>query len=379
MGKTAGRAGRGLGLMAALAVASLRAPGQSPSTRVAGSAISVAGEKVVGAQIRVIGSANMAAVTTDDGTFELFVLNDTLPRLVVRRIGFRPETLTVHLPQMPSPALEVRMTRAVQMVRPVVVSASGEQNTVLASIRERERTGGNGYFAFREQFMKTNPASFSDILRRIPGVHIARTMRGFTEVRLRENKCAPIYWIDGQPLLGIPFDPEMIPPHTVEAVEVYSSASLVPPRFQGPPYAQGCGAIVIWTRQGERPIHPPKIGADSIMHLLDAQRLFVANEVDTPAKITSMQEPDFPDSLRAIGVGGSAVIEFIVEADGKLNKESIGVVSATHSKFSDAVRLAVLDATFSPAVKAQRPVAQVYQLPVTFTAPQKRPDLNEQK
>jgi hypothetical protein len=45
------------------------------------------------------------------------------------------------------------------------------------------------------------------------------------------------------------------------------------------------------------------------------------------------------------------------------------VVSATHIGFADAVRLAVLEATFLPAIKEQRPVAQVYQLPVTFTAP----------
>lgn len=93
------------------------------------------------------------------------------------------------------------------------------------------------------------------------------------------------------------------------------------------------------------------------------------SEVDTPAKVVSLQEPDYPDSLRAAGVSGSAVIEFIIDADGKLNKKSIGVVSATHIGFADAVRLAVLEATFLPAIKEQRPVAQVYQLPVTFTAP----------
>ncbi|PHX97067.1 MAG: hypothetical protein CK531_06735 [Gemmatimonadetes bacterium] len=113
----------------------------------------------------------------------------------------------------------------------------------------------------------------------------------------------------------------------------------------------------------------PTIDADSIVRLLDAQRVFVVSEVDTPAKVVSLQEPDYPDSLRAAGVSGSAVIEFIIDADGKLNKESIGVVSATHIGFADAVRLAVLEATFLPAIKEQRPVAQVYQLPVTFTAP----------
>jgi TonB family protein len=355
-----------------LALAAMAAPAaaQLPATRIVGSAISSTGEWVVGAQVRVIGSANAPAVTNDTGKFDLHVLGDTVPRLVIRRIGFRPETVTVRLPQAATSALVVRMTRTIQLVRPVVVLATRDgSNTVIAAMRERERTGGNGYFTYRTDFMKYNPAAFSDVLRRIPGVQIARTQRNFTEVRLRGNHCAPLYWIDNQPLLGIPFDPDVLPPQTVEAIEVYSSASLVPPQFQGPPYAQGCGAIVIWTRQGERPVRAPKIDSDSIIRLLDAHRVFVASEVDQPARVVSMQEPEYPDSLRGAGVSGSAVVEFIIESDGHLNRESIGVVSATHIRFADAVRLAVLEATFQPAMKAERPVAQVYQLPVTFTAP----------
>ena len=369
-----GRAGAWelLGAAALAASLAVSAGAQLVQTRVTGTAVSPAGERVVGAQVRVIGSASQPAVTNDDGSFELFVLGDTAPRLVVRRIGFRPETVLVHIPQPAAPPLVVRMTRAIQMVRPVVVMAiAPERNSVVSSIRDRERTGGNGYFAYRDDFMRNNPSQFSDILRRIPGIQLVRTARNFTEVRLRGNRCAPLYWIDGQPLLGIPFDPDNLPPETIEAIEVYHSAALVPPRFQGPPYAQGCGAIVIWTRQGERPVRRPKIDADSIVRLLDAQRLFVASEVDTPAKVVSLPEPEYPDSLRAAGISGSAVIEFIIEADGKINRESIGVVSATHIRFADAVRLVVLEAVFTPAIKAQRPVAQVYQLPVTFTAPPK--------
>lgn len=350
-----------------------RAAAQLPQNKITGSAVSATGERVVGAQVRLVGSLVRGAVTDDDGAFELFVLNDTMPRLVLRRIGFKPETVLVHMPQA-APALVVRMTRAIQMVRPVVVSAaSGESNMMLAAVRERQRTGGNGHFAYRAEFMKYNPAKFTDILRRIPGVSINRTDRSAMAIRLRNARCAPLYWIDGQPLLGIPFDPDNVPPNTIEAIEVYSGASLVPPQFQGPYHAQGCGAIVIWTRQGERRVRRSKIDADSIVRLLDAQRVFVATEVDEPARVVSLQEPEFPDSLRSIGISGSAVIEFIIEADGKLNKESIGVVSATHTRFADAVRFAVLEAVFTPAKKAERPVAQIYQLPVTFTAPHPKP------
>jgi TonB family protein len=358
--------------LTAVALAAVVATGalaQHPATRVAGSAVSTTGERIVGAQVLVIGSANAAHLTDEDGSFEIFVINDTVPRLVVRRIGFRPETLTVRLPQTGAPLI-VRMTRSIQMVRPVIVNAAqAESHTMLAAIRARERSAGNGYFTYRNDFMRYNPVKFTDILRRVPGVTFGKTRTNNTEVRLRNNRCSPLYWIDNQPLIGMPFDPDVLPPGTIEAIEVYSSPSLVPPQFQGPHYAQGCGAIVIWTRQGERPVRRPKIGADSIAKLLDAHRLFSASDVDQAARIVSIHEPEYPDSLRASGVSGSAVIEFIVNADGKVDKESIGIVSATHVKFADAVRLAVLDATFLPAKKDGRDVAQIYQLPVTFNAP----------
>jgi TonB family protein len=356
-----------LALVAALCAPSLFA--QLPQTRIAGSAVSEAGEKVVGAQVHVIGSANQPTLTNDEGAFEIFVLNTMAPRLVIRRIGFRPETLSVSLP-MPVGPFVVTMKRAIQMVRPVVVNAtSGDQHSILNVVKERERTSGNGHFTYRADFMRSNPAKFSDILRRIPGISFGRTRTAALAIRLRGNNCAPLYWLDNQPLIGVPFDPDVMPPSTIEAIEVYSGASLVPPQFQGPPAAQGCGAIVIWTRQGERPVRRPKISADSIAKLLDAQRVFVASEVERPARVVSIPEPEFPDSLRAAGVGGSAVIEFIIEADGKINKESIGVVSATHIKFADSARLAVLDALFLPALRNGHEVAQVYQLPVTFTPP----------
>jgi TonB family protein len=343
---------------------------QGGATRVTGAAVSATGERIVGAQVRVIGSANAAAITGDDGTFDLFVLNDTLPRLVLRRIGFRPETVLVQLPQPALPLLVIQMTRTAQLIRPVVVNASmSERNSPFAAVRERERTAGNGYFMFRDDFMKNNPTHFSDLLRRVPGVRMARTSRNFLEVRLRGARCAPLYWLDGQPLLGVPFDPEVLPPSTIEAIEVYLSAPTVPAQFRGPLGMEGCGAIVIWTRHGERPARPAKITADSIQRLLDAQRVFLASEVDQPARVVSIPEPEYPDSLRLAGVSGSTVIEFIVTAQGTLDKESVGIVSATHVRFGDAVRIAVLDATFLPAMKGGHAVAQVFQLPVTFTAP----------
>ncbi len=367
---------RAVSLSVAAALASAAAWGvagaQAAGVRVSGTVVSEAGERVVGAQISLIRSASRGASTGEDGTFELFVLGDSSPRLGIKRIGFRPETVSVRVVAGDAAPLRVTLARSIQMVRPVVVNApAGSSDPWLVAVRERERTGGNGHFVYRDDFMKSNPARFTDVLRRMPGIRITRNSRNATEIRLRNNRCGPLYWLDGQPLVGVPFDPEVLPPQTVEAIEVYSSPSLVPAQFQGPQYAQGCGAIVIWTRRGERPVRKPKIDADSIARLLDAHRVFVASEVDQAARIVSIQQPEYPDSLRAAGVSGSAVVEFIVNADGKVDRESIGVVSATHIKFGEAVRAALLEANFFAAMRRGAPVAQLFQFPVTFTAPAK--------
>src|SRR5689334_23571439 len=125
--------------LAALCASANPLHAQLPQTRISGSVSSETGEKIVGAQVKVIGSNSSPSLTSEDGTFDLFVLNDMTPRLVVRRIGFKPESLVVMMPIQQ--ALNIRLTRVVQMVRPVLVNAANaEINTTLAMVKERERT-----------------------------------------------------------------------------------------------------------------------------------------------------------------------------------------------------------------------------------------------
>jgi TonB family protein len=242
----------------------------------------------------------------------------------------------------------------------------------MALVRERALKSGNGRVMFRDEIMRHNPVRFTDVMRQVSGVQLVRTPGNPETVRLRENRCTPLYWLDGQPLLGVPFDPNTQPPNTIEAIEIYASVSLVPPQFQGPSRAQGCGSIVIWTRQGEYRPRRPRVTADSLLHLLDGFLVYDAASVDQRATVRKLPEPVYPDSLRAAGVAGSAVMEFVIDADGQVDPESIGVVSATHPLFADAVRAAIEEGEFTAARKDRKPVAQVYHLPVTF-APRPTP------
>jgi TonB family protein len=342
-----------------------------PTHRVAGTVVSEDGERVVGAQVRVVDAANHVALSGDDGRFEFYLLGDSVSRIVVvRRIGFRPETLTVRVPRPDDAPIEVRLVRTAQFLASVVVEGDApDRMSTSAQVHERQRRSGNGRFVYRDEIARMQVSRASDILRRVMGVRVTVDGVGRSDVRLRENGCSPLFWMDGTPLTAAPFDIDQLPPSAIEAMEIYPSAATVPLEFRGPLRVQACGAIVLWTREGERKPRRASISADSIARLVDASRVFLPQEVDSVVRVLTMPQPEYPDSLYGARVPGAVVAEFIVDANGKIVLESIGVVSSSHERFGDAVRLALREATFRPAVRNGHPVAQVVQLPVTFKPP----------
>ena len=342
-----------------------------PTHRVAGTVVSEDGERVVGAQVRVVDAANHVALSGDDGRFEFYLLGDSVSRsVVIRRIGFRPETVTVRVPRPDDSPIEVRLVRTAQFLASVVVEGGApDRMGTSAQVRERQKRSGNGRFVYRDEIARMQVSRASDILRRVMGVRITVDGVGRSEVRLRENGCSPLFWMNGTPLTAAPFDIDQLPPSAIEAMEIYPSAATVPLEFRGPLRVQACGAIVLWIREGERQPRRASISADSISRLVDASRVFLPQEVDSVARVLVMPQPEYPDSLYGARVPGAVVAEFIVDANGKIVVESIGVVSSSHERFGDAVRLALREATFRPAVRSGHPVAQVVQLPVTFKPP----------
>ncbi len=356
--------------LALVAGASLAAAGaQDASRRVTGIVTTDEGERVVGADVRPLGSST-GATTDETGAFSFTVAAGSLAHVLVRRIGFRPETVAVAPAAGP---LTVHLTRTIQLIAPVVVTEEANALSTIGKVRARARTSPNGTFLFRDHFMQALPSRFTDIVRRVPGVRIMRTPLNPEAVVLRTNNCEPLYFIDGMSVMGPSFDPNSQPVDAIEAIEVYASPALVPPEFRGPMSAQGCGSILIWTRRGEPRPRRTTIGADSIMRLLDARRVFDATEVDRPAEPTSIPTPAYPDSLLAAGTGGTVVLEFIVTARGRVDPASIGIVLATHAQFAERAKAVAADAVFTPAERAGHAVAQVYQLPVVFTPPASRP------
>ena len=132
------------------------------------------------------------------------------------------------------------------------------------------------------------------------------------------------------------------------------------------------GTIILWTRQGER--RPKKRKKDEmsaaalIQRMVEAKTVFTANEVDTPSRPDSSDliRPVYPDSLFDHSIAGKVLVEFVVDATGDVNMDTFNVVTASHPAFGEAVRRAVRDQRYRPALRGGRAVQQVVQQPFDF-------------
>jgi TonB family protein len=206
----------------------------------------------------------------------------------------------------------------------------------------------------------------------IPGVTIQPNPFGMIKSQLRfrgaRGGCAPLTWLDGSPLASGEFDIDNLSPRSIEAFEVYTG-TIVPPRFSVAPGIgpRTCGAIVIWSKEGQRRIKRPQPNAQStasqIAKLVDDRQIFTATQVDITARQDSARpvKPQYPDALYDAQVGGSVMVEFIVTSDGEVDTDRISVVFATHPGFVDAVRHALETAIYVPAIRGGYPVHQVVQ------------------
>ena len=78
-------------------------------------------------------------------------------------------------------------------------------------------------------------------------------------------------------------------------------------------------------------------------------------------------QPDYPGAMRAAGVDGSVLVQFVVDTTGRVEAASVSILRATHEQFGEAVRRWLGRTRYSPAEVAGRRVRQLVQQEVGFT------------
>jgi protein TonB len=77
-------------------------------------------------------------------------------------------------------------------------------------------------------------------------------------------------------------------------------------------------------------------------------------------------EPQYPNSMRELGMIGRVVVQFVVGANGRVEPGSIKIMEATNSAFAAAVREVLPRHRFSPAKIGGKAVRQIVQQPFVF-------------
>jgi TonB family protein len=187
---------------------------------------------------------------------------------------------------------------------------------------------------------------------------------------MRGRKCWPLVWIDGNPMPAGEVDLDSFVPSSIQGIELYLGTTTVPMAYVMNQSLSSCGTILLWSRGPDTdPIRAAPRSWLDLEDMVTRNSVFTAKSVDRAARLDSTQTLNlvFPPSLFASRTPGLVIAEFIVGANGKVEENTVGVVSSTSPLFTESVRTALLSATFIPAVKNGKAVRQLVQQPFEFS------------
>jgi protocatechuate 3,4-dioxygenase beta subunit len=216
------------------------------SARLSGTVLNESGRPVSDAMVEVW-RTGLSARTDAAGHFDIASLPVGTHALEVRRIGFAPHQLPVHLASRGPTSINVVLERPVRLLEAVQVRAQTLYSRRQAEIEERRRRGF-GHFITRDELERNPSARVTDMLRRVPGVRVYPSPGGDIVTVARgesfSGPCRPTVYLDGH-RLGSGENLDLLATvSSLEAIEVYRGAAEAPVEY----WTGGCGSIVLWTR-----------------------------------------------------------------------------------------------------------------------------------
>jgi hypothetical protein len=223
-----------------------------PGVRLNGRVRGEAGRAIPNARVLVIGDA-AHAFADSSGVFRLFAPPGTRT-VEVRALGFAPERRVVDFVRGAEPRLDVTLTSLKTVLDTVRVTAQRAYSNYGNGF-ERRRRSGTGKFIDAAQVERMRPARFSEVLRNVPGLRVDEGIGSAAGITMRGDavSCTPTVFLDGHrlPDMDLRDLDSFVLPSDIGLVEVYTSTQ-APAEFTT---LDGCGVIVVWTRQKSRP--PP--------------------------------------------------------------------------------------------------------------------------
>jgi TonB family protein len=114
------------------------------------------------------------------------------------------------------------------------------------------------------------------------------------------------------------------------------------------------------------------VGAPERVEAQDAGRVYNVAEVSTPPRVKSDNAAaqainrSYPEGMRA--VGGRVQLRFVVQANGRVDPESIEVMAASATSLGEAAARAIQQIEFQPAQMNGIAVPTTVVFPITYAA-----------
>lgn len=176
--------------------------------------------------------------------------------VIVRRIGFRPTSGIVEVPESDTLRLAYTLESAGSMLDTVVISAR-RQSARMQEFEQRRKLGF-GQFMTQDEINQRNSVYATELFRKFPSVNVSPSLTSalpiYYALSRREGgdpnvgACPMQLFLDGVKL-PTPFNLDLLPsPRELAGIEVYAGSSTTPPQYAG--FNTGCGVILVWTKDG---------------------------------------------------------------------------------------------------------------------------------
>lgn len=223
--------------------------------------------------------------------------------------------------------------------------------TLLESNRRRTRVGAQGVLSLA--FHAALGVGAIEATRRVEtGPPPVRTIPVVVPPDTpRRVEPAPVQ--HSQPVLGpsLPDNPVFVPP----PVDLQDG---IPPADIGEPIDPR--RFVVGSPV-PRPCQAGCVGTDSTSTTVFREEL-----VDEPATVLTQPAPVYPPLLKAAGIEGRVVLEFVVDTLGAVEPSTVRSLESTHGAFEESARRTVLASRFAPARIRGTAVRQLVRQGVSF-------------
>ena len=275
----------GLGLCAALCVSALSLQAQQINTRptvvkkdslqrlprfgiVEGVVTDTNLVPLAGAEVSIL-RTTLRLTTQAGGRFRVNAVPSGQYLLIVKRIGYRPASQVIDVPELDTVRLSYTLERAVVSELDTIRVMAKSQSKRMDAFDAR-RKAGMGEFMTVDEINKRNSVYATELVRKFQSVNVqlvqsskgaqqkyypvSRRATGslsamptaLGEEPIPAGVCVLTVFVDDV-MMPTPFDLDLLPsPRDLQGIEVYSGSATIPPQYNG--LNRGCGVMLVWTK-----------------------------------------------------------------------------------------------------------------------------------